>query len=479
MISNERQYRITKARTQELEQALLAARSAPSGDELWEKIKTDAIEGQLEDLRVELQEYESLRARGPQAISVDAIDELPRALVRARIASGLTQKDLAAKLNLKEQQIQRYEATNYSTASLEKIKEVADALGLHLAEGVLLPSKDISTQTFLTRTRELGLSDEFVIKRLVPPAFGKSHADPLTHVLQAAARIRRVFDIPTSLLLSHESIRLSSPILAATRFKLPKRNNRTRIEAYTLYAHYLALLVLQCVRETDLRRIPEDPKEVYSQITADFGGITFGNCLQYVWSLGIPVLPLRDPGGFHAACWRVNGRNIIALKQSPAITARWIVDLLHELKHVSQHPEDPNFAIVEETDLADQDDDQDEAELDATDFGVDIALGGDAEAIAQQCVTASKGRVELLKSVVPSVARRNNVRTDVLANYLAFRLSEENTNWWGTAQSLQDTGEDAFAVARDLLLRNLNLAALNPIDSELLLQALGDVFEEK
>lgn len=478
MISNERQYRITKARTQELEEALLSARSAPSGDELWEKIKTDAIEGQLEDLRREIQEYESLRARGPHAISVDAIDQLPRALVQARIASGLTQKDLAAKLDLKEQQIQRYEATNYSTASLEKIKEVADALGLHLAEGVLLPTKDISEQTFLTRTRELGLTDEFVMKRLVPPAFGRSQTDPLTHVLQAAARIRRVFDIPTSMLLSHEQIRLSSPVLAATRFKLPKRNNRARIEAYTLYAHYLALLVLQCVRAGEVLEIPDDPKAVYLRIMSDFGAFTFSNCLQYVWNLGIPVLPLRDPGGFHAACWRINGRNIIALKQSPAITARWIVDLLHELKHASQNPEDPNFAIVEETDLAEQDDNQDDAELDATDFGVDIALGGDAEAVAQQCVKASKGRVELLKSVVPSVAQRNNVRADVLANYLAFRLSEENTNWWGTAQALQDASEDPFLVARDLLLRNLNLAVLNPVDSELLLQALSDVFEE-
>ena len=44
---------------------------------------------------------------------------LPIELIRARIAKGLTQKDLARKLGLKEQQIQRY---------LEKIGTVCGLL---------------------------------------------------------------------------------------------------------------------------------------------------------------------------------------------------------------------------------------------------------------------------------------------------------------------------------------------------------------
>ena len=56
---------------------------------------------------------------------LSAVGEIPRMLIKARIAKGLSQKELAERLGLKEQQIQRYEATEYATASLARIREVA------------------------------------------------------------------------------------------------------------------------------------------------------------------------------------------------------------------------------------------------------------------------------------------------------------------------------------------------------------------
>lgn len=47
---------------------------------------------------------------------------------RARIASGLTQEAMAQKLGLKRQQIQRYEATEYASASLATIRQIAQAI---------------------------------------------------------------------------------------------------------------------------------------------------------------------------------------------------------------------------------------------------------------------------------------------------------------------------------------------------------------
>ena len=61
--------------------------------------------------------------------ALNAVAELPTILIKARIAQDLRQKDLAEQLGLKDQQIQRYEATDYATASLTRIKEVANALG--------------------------------------------------------------------------------------------------------------------------------------------------------------------------------------------------------------------------------------------------------------------------------------------------------------------------------------------------------------
>jgi len=139
MISNERQYRISKARVEEFKRALESL-PAHSDQLTWDNVQRDAISSQLSDLRRELQEYEWLRKKGPDILEVTALEGIPTALVKARIAAGLTQRELADKLGLKEQQVQRYEATAYASASLDRIQEVMSALGLKLGKGVFLPS---------------------------------------------------------------------------------------------------------------------------------------------------------------------------------------------------------------------------------------------------------------------------------------------------------------------------------------------------
>ena len=54
-------------------------------------------------------------------------------LVKARIARGMTHKDLADRLNLKEQQVQRWEANDFAGASIDSLKAVSEALGVVLA----------------------------------------------------------------------------------------------------------------------------------------------------------------------------------------------------------------------------------------------------------------------------------------------------------------------------------------------------------
>ena len=128
MIKNERQYRITKAQAARFSAALNGLRQR-SGDEgihpLIAKAQEDALSSQLSDLENELREYESLKAGDFQVDSLGVVADLPSILIKARIAQGLSQRDLAERVGLKEQQIQRYEATDYSSANLARIKEVA------------------------------------------------------------------------------------------------------------------------------------------------------------------------------------------------------------------------------------------------------------------------------------------------------------------------------------------------------------------
>jgi len=132
MINNERQYKITRAQAAKFAQALRAIREDGGGSAgthpLIAKAQEDALSSQLDDLQKELREYESLKAGEFRLDRLTAVDELPTVLIKARISQGLSQKDLAERIGLKEQQIQRYEATEYASASLSRIREVAGAL---------------------------------------------------------------------------------------------------------------------------------------------------------------------------------------------------------------------------------------------------------------------------------------------------------------------------------------------------------------
>lgn len=133
MIKNERQYKITKSQIAKFAAALDELAARDGANTRLRKLEADALRSQLDELRDEVTQFEQLRRGGPKQIQIDSLDELPRALVQARIAGGLSQKELAERLGLKEQQIQRYEATDYGSASLTRLKEIAKALGVNIA----------------------------------------------------------------------------------------------------------------------------------------------------------------------------------------------------------------------------------------------------------------------------------------------------------------------------------------------------------
>ena len=136
MIKNERQYRITKAQAEKFAKTLhdLTSTQNHGVHPVLHKAQMDALKSQLGDLHSELSEYEVLRSGKRKVMALVSLEELPRTLIQARIASGLSQEELAAKLGLKPQQIQRYEATEYQSASFERVTAITRALGVKLRQ---------------------------------------------------------------------------------------------------------------------------------------------------------------------------------------------------------------------------------------------------------------------------------------------------------------------------------------------------------
>lgn len=132
MIKNERQYRITKAQARRFERALKGLGAGnPEGEgvhPLIAKTRRDAIRSQLSDLNLQLQEYEALKAGKFELDQLRVVSGIPAMLIKARIARGMSQRELAERIGLKAQQIQRYEATGYASVSLSRIREVIGGL---------------------------------------------------------------------------------------------------------------------------------------------------------------------------------------------------------------------------------------------------------------------------------------------------------------------------------------------------------------
>lgn len=142
MIANERQFRITKAALKKFEQSIAAHdKGQPSPDvhpRIYEAMG-DALRSEAEVLRDQLEAYERLRSGRVKQRTLASLTELPEALIEARIAAHVTQKGLADRLGVAEQQVQRWEATEYAGVSAQRMQEIADALGATLTETVHFP----------------------------------------------------------------------------------------------------------------------------------------------------------------------------------------------------------------------------------------------------------------------------------------------------------------------------------------------------
>jgi len=237
----------------------------------------------------------------------------------------------------------------------------------------------------------------------------------------------------------------------------------------------MALLALQATARVPQRPVPTDSSQVLSEVLAAYGVISFESVLKYIWSLGVPVLPLHDRGTFHGACFREDWRNVIVLKQQTASESRWLHLLLHEFRHTGEEPGKANREKIEAEETSKERRESEEEVL-CSEFAGEVTLDGRPDELEDMCVESSGGKVSLLKNVVQRVAAREKVSVGALANYMAFRLwQEEVTNWWGAAANLQEPSEGPWQIARDIFLQHADFESLSDVDRNLLQQALSAV----
>lgn len=491
MIRNERQYRTTLRQRQMLAEALddLLGRSIPlssgqtrskADDQATQimELQRASLVGQLAELDTQVHEYEQLWTGQLAAARVSSLGDLPDALVRARIAARLSQRELAERLGMKEQQIQRYEADGYAAASLSRLREVMAALGVELEGDVQLPTSETPLSSLRRRLRAMGFDRSMVDKRLLRDL---SESASQAKVLAVTERVARLLAMPVHELLSTEPV----PAFATTgRFQVPRSAAPVRLDAYTRYAESLADIVLRATPHLPAQ-LPGDARAVRAAIDEIAASITLQNepapvdseillraALRYAAGIGVPIIALSDPGAFHGACFSRDGRSVIVLKHASDSPARWLALLIHELRHLSDPDCGDRRTWIEPGDVDFWNDSPEE--LVANTFAAEVLFYGRtrADAVLTQAADAAGGSVERLKSVVPAVAANADMPVDVLANYLAFQLTRRGINWWGTANGFQRHAAP-WRTVTDQLLTQLDFNALDPIDRAALMDALA------
>lgn len=130
MIYTDKQLRISAEQLAKFTAALDVAMK-PESDSKWvQEIEVDALKSQIAELEAEMAHYRLLKGREVAVSKSHSLETLPTTLIQARIASGLTQAELADAIKVEPQTIQRYEASEYMGVSLAQLIRIARELNV-------------------------------------------------------------------------------------------------------------------------------------------------------------------------------------------------------------------------------------------------------------------------------------------------------------------------------------------------------------
>lgn len=324
MILSVKQLSIAKREAEKLSAALSRAKLRQHTDNSWlADIEVEALASQIADIEVEIQEYELLK-NGQIAFSKRySLADLPRILIQARIAKGLSQSDLAEALGMKPQQLQRYEASGYLGASLSRLIDIAGELDVQVSQSFSVENEFSGSLLAWTSLEDIEWErfpvEEMVRRKWFEPKIGQSLSDG------AQSYVRRVAG--------------NSFASALHRKKLRGKNLPDEAALLAWQARVLDL----AERVAQKSAIPAfDPSEIWVEELVSLTRSKDGPAVvrEVLASHGvILVVEPQLPGSYldGAAMLSHSGHPVVALTlRFDRLDNFWFV-LLHELGHVFRH----------------------------------------------------------------------------------------------------------------------------------------------
>jgi HTH-type transcriptional regulator / antitoxin HigA len=126
MIKTDAQRARTIAQIEGFRRALAQAPAdGKRGAALW-----GSYEGMIRQLEDEVREYDQLKSGEFVLPALARLDQIAPFIVKLRIAKGVSQTELAARLGVSKQVVSRQEEAEYQGVNLPRLQEIVDALGV-------------------------------------------------------------------------------------------------------------------------------------------------------------------------------------------------------------------------------------------------------------------------------------------------------------------------------------------------------------
>ncbi len=362
MITNDRQYKISKARISEFQESLDELMDTKTNPEnvhprIFDAHKR-AVEAQINELIADVAEYEALKAGKIVITEVKSLQELPTVLIKARIANGMTQSDLAKVLDLKEQQVQRYESELYGAASLKTLLRIAEALSISVQGEAQLKEVEYQTQSEQYNPKNYPFKEMF--KRNWFPFFKGTIND----AMQNAEKILFQFFDKAS--------------FGSHKYSLTKKSLRTgsTLNQLALDAWYAQIIHKASFQRTDKLFEREFISDMWLKSLAELSTANDLHIVrEYLNQIGIRFVvesPLEGTFLDGAALLVENKYPIIALTlRHDRLDNFWFV-LFHELAHIKLHLGNNIEAIFDDLDAA-----SDGIEKEADEFALNALIPND------------------------------------------------------------------------------------------------------
>lgn len=462
MIKGRREYEVTQSWVRNFEWSLSALDgSTEHGRGPIADVKRDALRSQLGDLRAEVAEYERLVSGSAGNVPCD-LEDLPGTLIRRRLSMGMSERDVAERLGLEEQQVLEYERTDYEGAGYDTMLRVLSVLSVDGDEGMVYGGAAADFDGAIARLSAIGVDRRFLNERvLCDPDEAQDGALQERNKPKLLARLGALFGWTSGQVLGDKPLSLGP----ATQDISVRGVDPGRL--HVEYAKSMARILGRASRRCGAPRGPGGLDALRENMMNRSGPPSFAQLVDCAWGSGIPVMRLASLA-FRSACLRGGGPAVVILSADRTNEMGLMLDLLRGVHCAEEGGECVHAGCAPGG----------ACEATADEFAYDVLLRGDADGLFRMCLDRCTARdsgggrngLPALVEAAIDVARGRDVRPDSLACYVMDRLvgGMAPSRYPAPIRGLQKHVKDWPAVVSDALLARADLSAINRTELALL-----------